>query len=175
MEVIRIRSGKDSFFPAFWEIYEQAFPLCERRDLGEQVRVLGDEAYALEAWTGDGGVIGFIGWWDCGDLRYVEHYAIHPSCRSHGYGSRFLKEWISQSALPVLLEIEPVTDGLTLGRQRFYHKSGFVDNTVRHLQPPYHEGDAPLELWLMSYPDTVPADAYERFYSKLKMEIMPQF
>jgi hypothetical protein len=142
----------------------------------DQAVILGNKAYSLDVWTEDGDVIGFIGWWDCGEWRFVEHYAINTPYRSLGYGSRLLSGWMKQSQLPVLLEIEPVVDGLTLRRQRFYHRLGFVDNiSVKHRQPPYHKGDAPLDLWLMSYPCKITDTAYERFYFMQKTEIMPQF
>jgi ribosomal protein S18 acetylase RimI-like enzyme len=175
MEIIRIENEKDVFFHSFWEIYEPAFPFCERRSLDDQVRIFTNKTCFLEAWIENGVVLGFIGWWNCGDLRFVEHYAIHPACRSQGYGSLFLSGWINQNSLPVLLEIEPVTDDISRRRQQFYRKLGFKDNAIKHRQPPYHKGEKPLNMWLMSYPHEISTNCYERFYFKQQKEIMPQF
>ncbi|MDR1170465.1 MAG: GNAT family N-acetyltransferase [Prevotellaceae bacterium] len=175
MEIIRIKNEKNTFFNAFWKIYESSFPLCERRSPDDQNRIFANETYSLEIWTENETVTGFIGWWNCGDLRFIEHYAIHPDYRSRGYGSRLLSEWIKQSSLPVLLEIEPPADELSRKRQQFYYKLGFRDNDVKHSQPPYHKNEKPLKLWLMSYPREISANCYQKFYRKQLTEIMPQF
>jgi ribosomal protein S18 acetylase RimI-like enzyme len=173
-QTIQIKNEKDLFFQAFWEIYEGAFPFCERRSLEEQVCIFANETYCLNAWIKNETILGFIGWWSCEDLRFVEHYAIHPAYRSKGFGSLFLSEWIDQNTTPVLLEIEPALDELSQKRQRFYQKLGFKDNAIKHYQPPYHKGEKSLRLWLMSYPDKISASCYERFYLKQQTEIMPQ-
>jgi GNAT superfamily N-acetyltransferase len=173
MEIIRMRSEKDVFFQAFWEIYESAFPLCERRSLDDQIRIFANDTYFLDVWLENEVVLGLIGWWDCGDLRFIEHYTIHPHYRSCGQGSRLLSGWIQQNSLPVLLEIEPVIDEISRKRQRFYHKLGFKNNSLIHYQPPYHKEEKPLELWLMSYPHEISTNDYEKFYFKQRTEIMP--
>jgi GNAT superfamily N-acetyltransferase len=175
LDISRIRNEKDVFFRTFWKIYELAFPFCERRPLEEQIRIFTDKTYFLDVWAENEALLGFIGWWNCGDLRFVEHYAIHPDHRSKGYGSRFLSGWINQDTLPVLLEIEPAVDETSRRRQNFYRKLGFKDNVIKHCQPPYHKGEKPLNLWLMSYPREISANCYERFYSKQRTEIIPQF
>jgi ribosomal protein S18 acetylase RimI-like enzyme len=175
METIRIRNEKDVFFPAFWKIYESAFPFCERRSLEEQNRIFSNETYFLNIWLENEILLGLIGWWDCGDLRFIEHYAVHPDYRSRGYGSRLLSGWIKQNSLPVLLEIEPPIDELSRRRQLFYRKLGFRDNAVKHYQPPYHKEEKTLKLWLMSYPHEISSIVYEKFYFKQRTEIMPQF
>ncbi|MDR1103479.1 MAG: GNAT family N-acetyltransferase [Tannerella sp.] len=170
-----IQSEDDPLFPVFCEICESSFPLSERRSPEDQRRLFSIDAYALEAWVEGDLPAGFLGWWDCGDLRYVEHFAIHPDCRSAGYGSRFLSEWMSESDLPVLLEIEPVTDEITRRRQRFYHRKGFKDNEIIHYQPPYHRETPAVHLWLMSYPQPLTPAAYEKFRRIQQTEIMPSF
>jgi ribosomal protein S18 acetylase RimI-like enzyme len=174
MRTIRIKNEKDLFFQAFWEIYKSAFPFCERRSLEEQIRIFTNRTYFLDVWTKNETVLGFIGWWNCVELRFVEHYAIHQAYRSQGYGSLFLSEWINQNALPVLLEIEPAIDETSQKRQQFYRKLGFKDNTIKHYQPAYREGEKFLKLWLMSYPHEISTSCYRKFYLKQKMEIMPQ-
>jgi GNAT superfamily N-acetyltransferase len=141
--------------------------------LDEQIRIFSNPDYFLEVWAEKEALTGFIGWWNCGDLRYAEHYAIHPNCRSAGYGSRFLSEWMAESEIPVLLEIEPVVDGITQRRQNFYTRLGFKDNGIVHYQPPYHKETGAVKLWLMSYPQTVSKEDYEKFQLKQKIEIMP--
>lgn len=175
MKKIIINTTSHPFFPAFWEIYEPSFPLCERRSLEDQELIFSNETYHLEAWIEADRLYGFIGWWDCPGLRYVEHYAVHPEYRSSGYGSVFLSEWIKESDIPVLLEIEPVTDDISRRRQSFYKRLGLKENDIRHWHPPYHRGMDRVELWLMSYPDPIQKDTYNMFIQKQRTEIIPPF
>jgi hypothetical protein len=57
---------KTYFFQTFWEIYEPAFPFCERRSLEEQIRIFSNETYFLDVWIENETVQEFIGWWNCG-------------------------------------------------------------------------------------------------------------
>ncbi|MDR1455812.1 MAG: GNAT family N-acetyltransferase [Tannerella sp.] len=170
-----IRSAEDPFYPAFLALCESSFPLSERRSPEDQRRLFSEDAYTLEAWAEGDLPAGFLGWWDCGDWRYAEHFAIHPACRSTGYGSRFLSEWMHESDLPVLLEIEPATDETARRRQRFYHRLGFVDSDIVHYQPPYHRDMPAVRLWLMSWPQPLTQAAYEKFRQIQQTEIIPFF
>ncbi|MDR2041973.1 MAG: GNAT family N-acetyltransferase [Tannerella sp.] len=170
-----IASESDPYFPAFCEMYESSFPLSERRSPEDQRRLFSNRAYRLEAWVEGDRLAGFLGWWAGGDWRFVEHFAVHPDCRSAGYGSRFLSGWMRESDLPVLLEIEPVTDETTRRRQRFYHRLGFQDNEIVHYQPPYHRETPSVRLWIMSFPQPLTPSSYEKFKRVQQTEIMPSF
>ncbi|MDH8701678.1 hypothetical protein M2138_001027 [Dysgonomonadaceae bacterium PH5-43] len=170
---IKITTDNDKLFASFWEIYEYSFPLCERRSLEDQQRIFNLNNYHLEAWVKDDTILGFIGWWDLDDLRYVEHYAINIDYRSEGYGSKFLKEWLRTNNKQVLLEIEPVEDEITLRRQNFYHRLNFVDSNIRHWHPPYHKGLDRVDLWLLTYPNSLDEEVYQRFHNTQKEVIIP--
>ncbi|GHV03496.1 hypothetical protein AGMMS50229_02810 [Campylobacterota bacterium] len=176
MNKVAIQNAEDSRFSAFWKIYNSSFPLNERRSLDDQIRVLLNSDYCLEVWIDNSETIaGLIGWWNCGDLRFVEHFAISPDFRSAGFGSRFLSAWIAESKTTVLLEIEPITDETTKRRQNFYKRLGFVDNNIVYFQPPYHKTTQEIKLLLMSYPKPISNDCYERFKLKQQTEIMAIF
>lgn len=175
MKRIKIQSTESEFFSSFWEIYESAFPLCERRSLEDQIRIFNIDYYHLEAWVDGKQLLGFIGWWDSDDLRYVEHYAIHPDFRSKGYGSKFLSEFMEDEKKLVLLEIEPVVDEISQRRQNFYHKLGFIDSPINHWHPPYHQGMGKVDLWLLTYPTSLEDGVYQRFHKTQKEIIIPPF
>lgn len=175
MNRIVIESIRNRFFLSFWEIYESSFPLCERRSQEDQIRIFALNYYRLEAWVENNNLLGFIGWWDLKDTRYVEHYAIHPDCRSEGYGSKFLKEWMEDSDKLVLLEIEPVKDEMTQRRQNFYHRLGFIDSEIPHCHPPYHKGMKPVNLWLLTYPNGLTPEICQKFREKQRKVIIPPF
>ncbi len=175
MKRIHITSTEHPLFPVLWEIYESSFPLCERRAMKDQVHILSDPTYFLYAWVNEKEeVVGLIGWWVCGELRYVEHYAIAPAHRSSGYGSAFLTEWMADSEMPVLLEIEPVVDEITARRKSFYENLGFQDNRIFHVHSPYHKETGPVELWILSYPRLLWEEEYQQFGEKQRTVIMPK-
>jgi N-acetylglutamate synthase-like GNAT family acetyltransferase len=164
----------DVLFTSFWKIYESSFPLSERRALNEQIRIFSNPNYFLEIWAKNGNVVGFIAWWNCENLRFVEHYAVNSDCRSAGYGSRFLKEWLAENEIPVLLEIEPIIDEITQRRQDFYKRLGFKNNDIIHYHPPYHKETQAVKLLLMSFPEPISKENYDKFYLKQCEEIMPK-
>ncbi len=172
MNRITINSITHPLFEAFWELYEPAFPLCERRTKESYARVFTNPDFHLEMWVECGRIHGLIGWWECPGVRFAEHYAIHPDLHSSGYGSRFLKEWMAESATPVLLEIEPPVDEITNRRLNFYKRLGFHENNIYHLQPPYHAGMGPLHLEILSYPQVISGATYQAFVHKQRTEIM---
>ncbi len=176
MNRISITGNTHAKFPEVWELYLSAFPYPEQRSPEDMVRVCAHKDYHLEAWVEGEELLGFIEWWHCGNLRFIEHYAIHPNHRSSGYGSRFLQEWLNASELPVLLEIEPVIDDITRRRQIFYHRLGFKDNPdIDYWLPPYHIELQVINLWVMTYPGFLTEADYALFKQKLVREIMPSF
>lgn len=174
MNKIKIADIDNELFAGVWALYEELFPLSERRTIEEQQKILGNPAYFLEAWTEDGHAVGFMGWWNCDDLRFVEHYAISADRHSKGYGSAFMKEWIAESEKPVILEIEMVTDETTARRKNFYLRLGFHTNDIEHFQPPFHPGIENIDMEVLSFPRPVTTDEYDRFRRKQLDEIMPK-
>lgn len=175
MDRIRLKSVEHPMFPSFWDIYGSSFPLNERRGIDDQMKIFSDDTYFLEIWVDGQQVLGFIGWWDCGDLSFVEHYAIHSGSRSSGYGSAFLSEWMKGQSKSIILEIEPVVDEITLRRKNFYTRLGFVENDIEHTQPPFHKETGAVPMRIMSYPQSISKDTYVRYSKKQREEIMPQF
>ncbi|MDD2439936.1 MAG: GNAT family N-acetyltransferase [Methanosarcinaceae archaeon] len=170
----KISTAEDANFPKLWRICKTAFPLPERRVLEQQLEIFEKRSYNLDAWIQKKQVIGFMGWWDFEQFRYVEHYAINPEYRARGYGSSFLQEWLSESRKKVILEIEPVRDEKTQRRLNFYKKLAFVENDYKHLQPPFHKGGKAVLYEILSYPEKIQPEIYNSFVAKQKFEVMPQ-
>ena len=49
-------------------------------------------------------------------------------------------------------------------RKGFYERCGFTENPYAHVHPPYHPGNPGHRLVVMSSPEKLTPDAYERFY-----------
>lgn len=183
-EYIRITDTQDPLFKDCREIYENSFPIEEQRSADEQERVfkkygnfyfyaISDSSISLRK----SGIVGFITFWEFGGVLFGEHLAIDDSLRGKDIGGaaiKFLKEKSLAAGKPLILEIEIPTDPLKRRREQFYLRHGFVMNDIKHFQPPFHKGEAPLELLIMSYPSHISQEVYDRFYPEYKA-IMPEF
>ncbi|MCD7971708.1 MAG: GNAT family N-acetyltransferase [Candidatus Azobacteroides sp.] len=133
-------------------IYEQAFPPDERREFCEVLRIAEQEqAFHVDIYTQNGETIGFITHWNFEDFIYVEHFAVDEKTRGKGYGKVILENLLTQSSLPLILEVEPPEDEICKRRIRFYENIGFVLFSAPYLQPPYSPGKNPVSLLLMSF------------------------
>ena len=75
MELHRIPSPEDAFFPAMFALYEASFPLSERRARPEQERLLAQPGYFCTAILVDGQFAGLFCWWELDGTCYAEHLA----------------------------------------------------------------------------------------------------
>ena len=136
----RITDARDEFFPAFWEIYDESFPIEEKRVLQD----FGDElkdplCHCLVYPSADGnGLDAILCYWEFSECRYVEYFAISSKKRHSGIGSELLSAFIGEDASkPVVLEIEPLSNEKNVRRWHFYERLGFVMNDFEHEYPLY--------------------------------------
>ncbi|MBX0333674.1 GNAT family N-acetyltransferase [Pontibacter sp. HSC-14F20] len=165
MEHIRLTDTSHHRFNEAWELYEQAFPLEERRPLHWQLDIMPYANYHFELLLQEDALVGILLWWSFEEIRFVEHFATAPALRGRGYGKLILESFTSRNTRPVLLEVEPPHEEMQQRRVRFYEKSGFTLNHHFYQQPPYHPGQEPLTLLLMSHPATISAEAVAHFVS----------
>ncbi len=169
MKAIRITSPEDSLFETAWSLYTGSFPLCEQRMERDQAKVLQDRRYHFTLFFENERFTGLIGYWEFEEYVYIEHYAIDPTLRGGGYGSRILGEFIREAGRPVILEIDPVEDELSMKRLRFYQRLGFASNPYEHRLPRYRSGEEHQEMFLhiLTYPQPIETALYERFNEDL--------
>lgn len=194
MYAVSVRDATSPWFPIVWEVYESAFPESERRSLPAQLEVFRQPNYRLDAWfdawfdadavphakhgarpdiRGDGrdAFIGFMGWWEYDDFRYIEHIAIAPQARSGGKGSTLLQSWMDNAQTPVVLEIDPVVDEVSQRRLHFYQRLGFVENDVEHQQPHFQGGSEMVPLRVLSFPALMSGEQVEAFMRALHNDV----
>ena len=129
-----------------------AFPETERRDLDLQRQYAdGNQNFKVYAVYEGDVFVGFFTLWTFQSFSYVEHFAVSPSLRSKGYGTRILQYIKEIVKTPLLLEIEIPFDIQQKARQLFYEKNGFQTLDLPYFQPPYRSGDACLPMHLMMY------------------------
>ena len=166
MEHIRLTDSSHHLFQEAWELYEQSFPLEERRPLPWQHDIMPHANYHFELILQEDVLTGILLWWSFEEVRYIEHFATVPALRGRGYGKRILEAFIKRETRPILLEVEPPHEEVQQRRIRFYQQNGFVLNHHFYQQPPYHHGQPPLTLLLMSYPTIVSAETVAHFVAK---------
>lgn len=159
----RIEQITDSDFDRVWDLYLASFPPKERRTQEAQRRVLLNELYHCEIIIADEKFIGFIFWWQFEQLRYVEHLALAPNQQNLGYGSQVLEQFLQESELPIILEVEKPETLVQQKRIKFYERLGFHLNAHDYIQAPYSKDQPPLPLLLMSWPHILSSKEYDFF------------
>ncbi|MGI5962906.1 MAG: GNAT family N-acetyltransferase [Lawsonibacter sp.] len=171
MKFERITSPDHPAFAQAFALYEISFPIHERRFREKQENVLAHPEYHCEVILEAGKFIGILLYWEYEGGFYVEHFAVDPALRGQSYGSRALRA-LGKQGKPVVLEIDPPVDEISVRRKHFYQKIGFQENTFPHVHPPYRPGFKGHDLVIMSFPGPLNKQEYETFASYLANTVM---
>ncbi|WP_353168831.1 GNAT family N-acetyltransferase [Providencia sp.] len=153
------------------QLYDDAFPLYEQRSNQGRKLILRHDDYYLYYFTDNDKFVGFIGCWKIKDYFYIEHLAISGSLRGQGYGQKVLKQFCNEVG-QVILEIDPVIDEVSRKRLSFYQHCGFQQNEYTHAHPSYYPENKPHELEVLSYPQAIDKETYQRFNQMLQTVVM---
>lgn len=168
-ERIVTKDGFEKVYP----ILAQSFPETELRTKEDQFALLRKECYHLYAIKDEkernSGVI--AAWELPGDLLYVDHFAILPEKRNHGFGGNVLDLFLDWQRKKTVLEVELPEDEITRRRIGFYERHGFVWNDYPYMQPPMRKGQKPFPLRLMTKPAALDAESYERYRSVIHQTV----
>lgn len=163
MEQKRLKDTTDYYFHKAWELYEDAFPLEERRLLDAQCCVMKLPNYYFDITIDKKQLIGFLLWWDFETYRYIDHFATCKQHRNKGFGKLILEKFMVGNNKPMLLEVELPNSAINQRRIKFYEKIGFKLNQHYYEIPPLKESQSPLQLMLMSYPNQLSKNDVEEF------------
>ena len=162
MEFLRIEPTDTLRWNEVWKLYEESFPLSERRKEEDHIRACTDPFFfPLSAWE-EGQLIGIVFYWEWDSYRYTEYLAVTPRLRSQGYGSKMLR-YLCDSDHTLILEIDPLVDELSVRRLQFYERAGFTLTPYRFVHLPYRLGSIPKELLILSYPNMIDKQQYSDF------------
>lgn len=152
VELERLKSGKEDVFQKLMELYTEAFPLEERREIVQLEEMLEAEpAMCFHAVRCDGELAGLVVYWDFGMFYYLEHLAVFAGMRNKKIGQQIL-EWIGGHLKGVwILEVEPEPGETEMAsrRIRYYERNGFRILDKNYLQPSYRPGGEEFPLWIM--------------------------
>ena len=171
MDWTRLIDPGDPRFDGAFALYEQSFPLHERRTRRAQAARLAHPEYRFTLVEEAGRLLGILLYWEGPGFRYVEHFAVSPALRGEGVGSRILARLNGQGT-PVILEIDPPVDEISIRRQHFYERCGFAKNPFPHVHPPYRAGFSGHPLVVLSAPEPLSGEVYRAFAAYLAGTVM---
>ena len=132
------------------QLYEEAFPLEERRNVTELAQLIREEErMSFDAIYHDGVLAGLFVHWDFGDFHYLEHLAVYQEMRNHKIGKQVLD--LSAKLLSGLriLEVEPAESEMPIRRIHYYERNGYAIYDKKYHQPSYHKDGKGIDLWIM--------------------------
>lgn len=169
MEIKRITRTDDPLYETAIGLYKTSFPPHEQRQEASQAEILSNPAYHFDTVSDNGEFVGEILYWDIGNALYIEHFCVMPALRSRRYGQRILEACRKK---PLILEIDPPEDEISIRRKGFYERCGFIANPYPHIHPAYHRGNKGHRLVVMSSPEMLTPEEYARFDDYLKSTVM---
>lgn len=171
LEFTRLTTPDDGVYPAALALYRQSFPAHEQRTSAAQQAALSHPDYRFTCLMADGRFAGLLLYWEAADFIYVEHFCIETHLRGQRYGERALA-LLAAVGKPVILEIDPPADDISVRRLGFYRRAGYRDNPFVHVHPPYHPENKGHALMVLSYPHALTPEAYAAFAAYLGREVM---
>ena len=173
MHLARLTSVAHPMFERAMALYRESFPLHEQRLDDAQRQALACADYHFDLLYHGEDFVGLLLTWQTPAFCYVEHFCIAPSCRNQGLGRAALSA-LSRIGTPIILEIDPPVDGLSIRRKAFYLRAGYCENGFQHVHPPYRPGYDGHPLVVLSYPEPLSPAAYQACGSYLAHTVMGQ-
>ena len=171
MEFFRIDPKEQERWQSVWRLYEESFPVAERRKMEDHLLACWVERfYPLSSWEGNR-LTGLLFFWEWDNYRYLEHLAVVPQLRGQGYGSEMLR-YLRDSEHTIILEIDPLVNELSVRRLQFYERAGFTLTPYRFLHLPYRLEAQPQELLILSYPHMITKEAHHDFLRFVNEEVI---
>lgn len=151
MNNITFEPLKDTDLQYACQLYEEAFPIEERRDTSEWLlQNKQNPLFNILCIKQDQTFQGILSYWTFESFHYIEHFAISAQQRGNGIGCAALELFVTtRMQYPIILEVEPDVNDTTHRRILFYKKHRFYIIEHPYLQPSYHKGGSPFPLNIM--------------------------
>ena len=176
MEVLAVplmQQELDDHFRQAWAIYEDSFPVDERRPFEEHFQAQSDPRYTFTPLLDQSrSVVGVLGYWRFEAFTFLEHIAVSSACRGSGLGTSTVKGLQDAASLPLILETElPEMNSQAPKRIRWYESLGFYSNQHEYVQPAYARHQNPVPSRIMSYPDLLSPGDFQAIRETLYSEV----
>ncbi|MBQ4115886.1 MAG: GNAT family N-acetyltransferase [Clostridia bacterium] len=160
-------------FESFFALMQEAFPTEEYRPKEKQYGILDDANYSAYVLKEGNDVNAFIATWRLNGFYFAEHLAVSKVLRNQGVGSAFVKKYLELINIPLVLEVENLTDSIAQRRIGFYERLGFVLTDICYDQPNFQESSKRIPLRIMYHKNgqkfdikTIKQEIFEKVYKK---------
>ena len=159
-------------FDEMFHLMQISFPENEYRTYSDQKSLLTNPKYHIITKENEQkNIVAFLAFWSLGDFNFIEHLAVSPTCRGKGTGTKLVSEFMSETSKPIILEIEPPMDDISIKRMKFYEKLGFLLNEYQYFQIPLRKNHSPSELKIMSYPHKLNEEEFNNIKNIIYHEV----
>lgn len=148
-------------------IYEEAFPLDERREWAQFTELLANPDFFLEAIHLQKKLVGILTTWNLHDFKFIEHFAIRDSERGKGFGTQVVNQLLAESSVPVILEVDEPSTETAQKRIHFYEHFNFSVCKREYFQPPYSADKNKVKMLLMSYPEEINDEIFPQIKARI--------
>lgn len=170
MEFLKISWSDSERWEKVWNLYEESFPIAERRKLEDHKRAFENpQFHPLSVWE-SGQLLGIVFYWEWDKYRYIEYLAVTPTLRGQGYGFQIVKH-IKDSEYTSILEIDPLENELSVRRLQFYERAGFTLTPYRFMHLPYRLDGVSIELLILSYPAMITKEQHTDFLKFIDTQV----
>ncbi|MEJ5963665.1 GNAT family N-acetyltransferase [Pedobacter immunditicola] len=170
IDYIKLTDGSLPELSFIKELYEEAFPVQERRDWSSLLGLLNHSDMQVDLLVAEGSPIGFIILWKIQDWRFIEHFAVSTKVRGKGYGAEVVRYYLGIFEGRLLLEVEPAITRDACRRIDFYKRLGLSLINVVYRQPSYIENDLSYPMHLMGTQSLVPYD-FQELIAEIKNKV----
>ena len=168
----RVEHQEHPEFEAAYRVYEESFPAFERRTRSDQIHALSDKQYHFELIKNQQGeFLGILLTWKNDNFLYIEHLAITPAVRGMNIGTRILEHLKTTVNKPIILEIDPPVDDVSVNRKRFYENVDFVDQGRSYIHYSYQKKTQPHTLDILTFP-AISDHLFESFKQHVQSQVM---
>jgi ribosomal protein S18 acetylase RimI-like enzyme len=148
VSLLRITDPHHHLLDKLFQLYEETFPVEERRDHASLKNLMSNQQMYFNAIFNENNLFGLIVYWHFDNLLFVEHFAIFPNFRDQGIGSKVIT-LLKEKQLTLVLEVEPPNTDLQKRRIGFYLQNGIYVLDVPYFQPSYVYGGVSVPMLLM--------------------------
>jgi len=176
MQIILLKDPDDKQLLEVKRIYEEAFPIHERRIFDMLPKMLNNvPGMELAIFNDAKLMVGFVVYWQWENWAYIEHLAVDRRLRANGYGNRVMTLLTAMLKGTIVLEVEKPYDEVARKRITFYKKLGFHLAPFDYHQPSYVKGGEEIPMHLMTYPGEVDELSFLEFARQIRQQVYEYF
>jgi len=152
-------------------LYISSFRPNERREYDELKQLLLIDECSINQVVAGNKIAGFCILWYFKDFLFIEHFAIEHKLRGCGIGGSTLLLIWKNFQKPVILEVEPALDELSLRRINFYLRNGFHLLERHYMQPSYGSIKPEIEMKLMSTDANLSFERLDNYIRQIRQKV----